>query len=72
MKELKIIQIIVSILLIVVILMQSRGTALGGVFGGSSTVFLTKRGIEKKLFILTIILAVLFFAVSLGTVLLHE
>jgi preprotein translocase subunit SecG len=72
MKELKIIQIIISILLIVVILMQSRGTALGGVFGGSSTVFLTKRGIEKKLFILTIILAVLFFAVSLGTVLLYE
>ena len=68
----KIIQLIISILLIIVILLQSKGTALGGVFGGSNTVFLTKRGIEKKLFILTIILAVLFFAVSLGSILLYK
>ncbi|HKM40855.1 MAG: preprotein translocase subunit SecG [Patescibacteria group bacterium] len=68
----KIIQLIISILLIIVILLQSKGTALGGVFGGSNTVFLTKRGIEKKLFILTIILAVLFFAVSLGSILLDK
>lgn len=72
METLKIVQIIISILLIVVILLQSRGTALGGAFGGSSTVFLTKRGIEKKLFILTIILATLFFAISLGSILLYK
>jgi preprotein translocase subunit SecG len=72
MSTIKIIQVIISILLIIVILLQNRGSALGGVFGGSNTVFLTKRGIEKKLFILTIILAVLFFSVSLGSVLLHK
>lgn len=72
MKELKIAQIIISILLIVVILLQNKGAALGGVFGGSNTVFLTKRGIEKKLFALTIVLAVLFFAISLGSILLYK
>lgn len=72
MKEIKIIQIIISVLLIIVILLQNRGAALGGIFGGSGSVFLTKRGIEKKLFILTIILAVLFFAVSLGSILLYK
>lgn len=69
MKELKIIQIVISIFLIVVILLQNRGAALGGVFGGNSAVFLTKRGIEKKLFILTIVLAVLFFIISLSSIL---
>ncbi|MFA5644092.1 MAG: preprotein translocase subunit SecG [Patescibacteria group bacterium] len=72
MKEIKIIQIVISILLIVVILLQNRGSALGGVFGGSNTVFLTKRGIEKKLFIFTIILAILFFIISLGSILLYK
>ncbi len=72
MKEIKIIQIVISILLIVVILMQSRGSGLGGVFGGGNTVFMTKRGVEKKLFILTIILAILFFAVSLSSLLLYK
>lgn len=72
MKELKIIQIIISILLIVVILLQNKGAALGGVFGGSNAVFLTKRGIEKKLFAATIVLAVLFFAISLGSILLYK
>ncbi len=72
MKEIKIIQIIISIFLIVVILLQSRGAALGGVFGGSSTVFLTKRGIEKKLFIITIVLSVLFFLVSLASILFYK
>ncbi len=58
-------QLIVSILLIIVILLQSRGTGLGSAFGGSGGVYLTKRGLEKKLFIITIILSVLFFSLSL-------
>ncbi len=69
MKELKIIQIVISVLLIVVILLQNKGAALGGVFGGNNAVFLTKRGIEKKLFVATVILAVLFFAISLASLL---
>ena len=62
----KIAQIIVSILLITSILLQNRGAGVGGIFGGSGGVYLTKRGIEKKLFVLTIILAIIFVLLSLG------
>jgi preprotein translocase subunit SecG len=62
----KILQIIVSVLLMVAILMQNRGTGLGGVFGGSGGVYLTKRGLEKKLFMATIVLAAIFILLSLG------
>ncbi len=72
MDILKIIQIIISVLLIISILLQSRGAGLGGVFGGSGTVFLTKRGIEKKLFVFTIVLAVAFFGISLTSVFLNK
>ncbi|RMD58898.1 preprotein translocase subunit SecG [Candidatus Parcubacteria bacterium] len=65
MKITQIIQIIVSILLIIVILMQNQGAGLSGVFGGGGNVFRTKRGVEKSLFVATIVLACLFFAVSL-------
>ncbi len=65
MSWISIAQLIVSILLIIVILLQSRGTGLGSAFGGSGGVYLTKRGLEKKLFIITIILSVLFFSLSL-------
>jgi preprotein translocase subunit SecG len=70
MMWIKIAQVIVSILLIVAILLQNRGTGLGSAFGGSGGVYLTKRGLEKKLFIATIVLAVLFFTLSfLGIIL---
>jgi preprotein translocase subunit SecG len=70
MHWLKIAQLVISVLLMIAILLQSRGTGLGGAFGGSGGVYLTKRGLEKKLFNATIILAVLFFAVSLAAVIL--
>ncbi len=58
-------QLGVAILLILVILMQNRGAGVSGLFGGSGNVYLTKRGLEKKLFTFTIILSVLFFATSI-------
>lgn len=64
-KTLQIIQMVIAVSLIIAILMQSRGTGLSGIFGGSSNVYKTKRGLEKKLFIATIILSVLFFIISL-------
>jgi preprotein translocase subunit SecG len=62
----KIVQIVVAILLMTAILMQNRGAGLGGVFGGTGGVYLTKRGLEKKLFIATIVLAVIFILLSLS------
>lgn len=62
----KVSQVVVAILLMAAILMQNRGAGLGGVFGGSGGVYLTKRGLEKKLFITTIVLAVIFIFLSLG------
>jgi len=64
---LNIIQIVLSIALILAILFQVRGGGLGGIFGQADTVFRTKRGIEKTLFQLTIVLAVLFIVVSIVT-----
>jgi protein translocase SecG subunit len=59
-------QIIIAILLMVSILVQNRGSGLSDIFGGTGNVYLTKRGFEKKIFIATIVLAVLFFFVSLA------
>jgi len=64
--SIKIAQAVVAALLIIAILLQSRGTGLGGVFGGGGGVYMTKRGVEKKLFIVTVILAVAFIVLSLG------
>ena len=59
----QIIQIIISIALIAVILVQSKGAGgLGGIFGGDSTVYRTRRGVEKTLFNATVGLALAFFA----------
>lgn len=60
-----IIQIVSALALIGAILLQNRGTGLGGAFGSSTNVFATKRGAEKILFIGTIILAVIFFSATL-------
>lgn len=62
-------QIILAILLIAGIMLQARGTGLGAAFGGGGNVYRTKRGAEKKLFQLTIVIAVLFFGVALANAL---
>ena len=66
MKTLTVIQIVVSLLLIVSVLLQSQGEGLGilGRQGGES--FKSRRGIEKILFRLTIILAVAFLISSIA------
>ena len=62
---LNIAQIIVSVALIVIILLQVRSGGMGGVFGGSETaVYKTRRGIERTLFNVTIGLSVAFFVIS--------
>ena len=58
---------IIAVALIASILMQARGAGLGSVFGGSGTVFKTRRGIEKTLFNATILFGVAFCVVSFIT-----
>ena len=66
----QIIQIIIAILLIMAILLQHRGVGLSEVFGGSGSVYRTRRGLERKLFIITIVLAILFFLIALSSLIL--
>lgn len=67
---LNIIQIIVSLALIGVVLLQAKGGGLSTIFGGEGSVYRTRRGLEKTLFNFTIALAVLFGIVSLLSVIL--
>ncbi len=65
---LNIIQIIVSLALIGVVLLQAKGGGLSSIFGGEGSIYRTRRGLEKTLFNFTIVLAVLFGIVSLLSV----
>lgn len=59
-------QLIVAIALTFAILLQNRGTGLGGTFGGDSAVYRSRRGIERRLWQFTIILIGLFTMMSLA------
>ncbi len=61
---LNIIQIIISITLIVIILIQVKGEGGGAFFGGGAGVARTRRGLERTLFNLTIILSAVFLLIS--------
>jgi preprotein translocase subunit SecG len=62
---LRIAELILAVSLIVLILMQSRGTSLGSVFGQEGSVFHTRRGAERVLFNVTIGVAAVFVIISL-------
>ncbi len=62
---LQVAQIVLAIALILIILLQVRGGGLGGIFGQPDTVYRTKRGLEKTMFQLTIVLAVLFIILAI-------
>jgi protein translocase SecG subunit len=59
-----ILQMFVSILLLLAILIQAKGTSLGRAFGGSTS-YHTKRGAERALFVTTIVLGTIFVLLSL-------
>jgi preprotein translocase subunit SecG len=62
-------QIVVSIALIIFIVLQQRGTALGSGFGGGGEVYSTKRGAQKKIYYITIALATLFLVLGVLSIL---
>lgn len=61
--------IITSIALIISVILQSKGAGLGGLTGADSGgVFSARRGIEKTLFYVTIIIAFIFFGLAIFTI----
>ncbi|HZQ11033.1 MAG TPA: preprotein translocase subunit SecG [Anaerolineae bacterium] len=60
-----IVQIIVSVTLIAILLLQIKGEGIAGVFGGDNPVYHQRRGLEATLYNLTIALSVIFLVLSL-------
>ncbi len=57
-------------LMVIAILLQQRGASLGAGFGGSSELYTTRRGFDKNLFEVTVVLAVIFvLSILIGLVL---
>jgi len=65
-NSLMIAQIILSILIIGAVLLQAQGTGLGATWGGGGETYHTKRGVEKVVFIFTIVAVVIFTLVSIA------
>src|SRR3954451_11051198 len=63
-----IVQIFVSVVLIGVLLLQARGSGFSATFSSDSSIYRTRRGVEKTLFNVTIVLAILFVVVSILSV----
>ena len=59
-------QMILSVALTAALLLQVKGGGLGGIFGQADTVYRTRRGVEKTLFQITIVLVILFVSISLA------
>jgi preprotein translocase subunit SecG len=64
MTVLTLVQSILAVALTVAILLQQRGAGVGGAFGGEITAYRSRRGIERTLFRLTIVLATLWVVFS--------
>ncbi len=63
--------IITAVALILSVILQSKGAGLGNLTGADvSQVFTARRGIERVLFWVTIVLSVVFFALAIATILL--
>lgn len=58
-------EIILGIALVILIVLQSKGTGLGSTFGGDMGFYGTKRGAEKIFFVMTIIVSILFLLIAL-------
>ena len=65
---LEIAQMVLAVVLVVVLLLQVRGQGLGGIFGQQTGMYRTKRGIEKTMFQLTIVLMIIFVLISIFAV----
>jgi len=62
-------QLVVSVLLIILIVIQQRGAALGSGLGGGGEVYSTKRGAQKKIYYATIAIATIFLVLGVLNIL---
>ena len=65
-----IVTVVSAVLMVICILLQARGASLGAGFGSSGELFTTRRGIDKSLYEVTIVLAVVFILSILANLML--
>ncbi len=65
-STLMVVEIVLAFLLVGSILLQQRGTSLGGAFGGEGNVYRSRRGAERVLFRATIVIALAFVGVAIA------
>lgn len=63
---LTIFQVVLSILLILMILIQEKGVGLSSTFGGGGEFYKSKRGIDRVFFIITVVLSILFILTAVS------
>ena len=63
--NLAIAQLVIGVVLIILVLLQQRGGGIGVLGGASSQFYGTRRGLEKTIFIFTVVLGILFIALSI-------
>jgi len=63
--SLNIVELVTAALLVILVLMQNKGVGLSATFGGEGSIYRSKRGVEKGLFVMTIVLASVFVIVGL-------
>lgn len=72
-KFLNIALIITSVALIISVIIQSKGAGLGNLTGADAgSVFTARRGIERTLFWVTVVLSVVFFALAVSSLLISQ
>ncbi|MGH2499736.1 MAG: preprotein translocase subunit SecG [Candidatus Limnocylindria bacterium] len=65
MELLVVAQLVIAISVSAAILLQARGTGLSSTFGGESTAYRSRRGLERTLFRLTIVLITVYVVISM-------
>ena len=66
---LEVVTFVSAFLSILLILLQQRGASLGAGFGSSGELYTTRRGLEKSMFIATVVMVVIFVGSILGLLL---
>lgn len=62
----QVIEIVLAVLLMTSILLQQRGTGLGGAFGSEGFTYRSRRGVERLLYQSTIVISVLFVSIAIA------